>query len=44
MSLTLTNRTYNAVASKFQNLDALFDFSFNEHPSWADAWLPENAR
>jgi peptide/nickel transport system substrate-binding protein len=43
--LTLTNApTYNAVATKFQNLDALFNVSFNEHPSWADAWLPENAR
>ena len=43
--LTLTNApTYNAVATKFKNLDALFNISFNEHPSWADAWLPENAR
>ena len=43
--LTLTNApTYDAVATKFQNLDALFNFSFNTHPSWADAWLPENAR
>jgi peptide/nickel transport system substrate-binding protein len=43
--LTLTNApTYNAVATKFQNLDAVFNISFNEHPSWADAWLPENAR
>jgi peptide/nickel transport system substrate-binding protein len=44
-SLTLTNApTYNAVATKFQKLDALFNVSFNEHSSWADAWLPENAR
>ncbi len=43
--LTLTNApTYNAVATKFQNLDAVFNIAFNEHPSWADAWLPENAR
>ena len=43
--ITLTNApTYNAVATKFQNLDAQFDIAFNEHPNWAEAWLPENAR
>jgi peptide/nickel transport system substrate-binding protein len=43
--ITLTNApTYNAVATKFHNLDAQFDISFNEHPNWAEAWLPEDAR
>jgi peptide/nickel transport system substrate-binding protein len=43
--LTLTNApTFHAVATKFQNLDALFNVAFNEAPSWADVWLPENAR
>jgi peptide/nickel transport system substrate-binding protein len=43
--LTLTNApTFHAVATKFQNLDALFNIAFNEAPSWADVWLPENAR
>jgi peptide/nickel transport system substrate-binding protein len=43
--ITLTNApTYNAVATKFQNLDAQFDIAFNEHPNWAEAWLPEDAR
>ncbi|MFI5011980.1 MAG: ABC transporter substrate-binding protein [Hyphomicrobiales bacterium] len=43
--ITLTNApTYNAVATKFRNLEAVFDIAFNEHPSWADGWLPEDAR
>ena len=43
--LTLTNApTFHAVATKFQNLDALFNIAFNEAPSWADVWLPETAR
>jgi peptide/nickel transport system substrate-binding protein len=43
--ITLTNApTYNAVSAKFHGLDAVFDISFNEHPSWADAWLPEGAQ
>ena len=43
--LTLTNApTFHAVATKFQDLDALFNIAFNEAPSWADVWLPENAR
>ena len=43
--LTLTNApTYNAVSAKFHGLDAVFDISFNEHPNWADAWLPEGSQ
>jgi len=43
--LTLTNApTLHAVATKFQNLDALFNIAFNEAPSWADVWLPEDKR
>ena len=43
--ITLTNApTYNAVSAKFKNLDATFDISFNEHPNWADAWLPEGSQ
>jgi peptide/nickel transport system substrate-binding protein len=39
--ITLTNApTYNAVSTRFNNLDAQFDISFNEHPNWAEAWLP----
>jgi peptide/nickel transport system substrate-binding protein len=41
----LTNApTYNAVSAKFHGLDAVFDISFNEHPNWADAWLPEGSQ
>ncbi len=43
--ITLTNApTYNAVSAKFHGLDAVFNISFNEHPSWADAWLPEGTQ
>ena len=39
--ITLTNApTYNAVSTRFSGLDAQFDISFNEHPNWAEAWLP----
>ena len=39
--ITLTNApTYNAVSTKFANLDAQLDIAFNEHPNWAEAWLP----
>jgi len=40
--ITLTNApTYNAVSAKFHGLNEQFDISFNEHPNWAEAWLPE---
>jgi peptide/nickel transport system substrate-binding protein len=38
--ITLTNApTYNAVSTRFLNLDKQFDIAFNEHPNWAEAWL-----
>ncbi|HEX4172182.1 MAG TPA: ABC transporter substrate-binding protein [Acetobacteraceae bacterium] len=38
--ITLTNApTYNAVSTRFSNLDRQFDISFNEHPNWAEVWL-----
>ena len=43
--ITLTNApTYNAVSAKFHGLDAQFDISFNEHPNWGEAWLPEGTQ
>ena len=40
--ITLTNApTYNAVSLKFMNLAAQFAIAFNEHPNWAEAWLPK---
>ena len=37
---TLTNvPTYNAVSTRFANLDVQFDIAFNEHPNWAEAWV-----
>ena len=39
--LQLTNsQVYEAVTTNLQNLDAQFNFSFNTHPNWAEAWLP----
>ncbi len=36
----LTNApTYNAVSTRFANLDKQFDIAFNEHPNWAEAWV-----
>ncbi|MGO7048489.1 MULTISPECIES: ABC transporter substrate-binding protein [Rhizobium] len=41
--LALTEaRTYEAVSTRFENLDAQFNFSFNTHPNWAEAWLPKD--
>jgi peptide/nickel transport system substrate-binding protein len=38
--ITLTNApTYNAVSTRFVNLDKQFDIAFNEHPNWAEVWL-----
>ena len=38
--ITLTNApTYNAVSTRFANLDKQFDIAFNEHPNWAEAWV-----
>jgi peptide/nickel transport system substrate-binding protein len=43
--ITLTNApTYNAVSSKFHGLATQFEIAFNEHPNWAEAWLPEGSQ
>ena len=40
--ITLTNApTFNAVSTRFANLDKQFDISFNEHPNWAEAWIKD---
>lgn len=39
--IQLTNsQVFEAVSTKFKGLDAQFNFSFNTHPNWAEAWLP----
>ena len=41
--LALTNaRAFEAVSTDFKNLDAQFNFAFNTHPNWAEAWLPKD--
>lgn len=41
--LALTNaRVFEAVTNNLKNLDAQFNFSFNTHPNWAEAWLPKD--
>jgi len=39
--LQLANsQVFEAASNKLHGLDAQFDFSFNTHPNWAEAWLP----
>lgn len=39
----LTNaKAFEAVTTNFKNIDAQFNFSFNTHPNWAEAWLPKD--
>lgn len=39
----LTNaKAFEAVTTTFKNIDAQFNFSFNTHPNWAEAWLPKD--
>ena len=41
--LALTNaEVYEAVTTNLKGLDAQFNFAFNTHPNWAEAWLPED--
>ncbi|SFJ73658.1 peptide/nickel transport system substrate-binding protein [Bosea sp. OK403] len=41
--IALTNaQAFEAVTTNFKNLDAQFNFSFNTHPNWAEAWLPKD--
>ncbi len=40
--MTLTNApTFNAVSTRFANLDKQFDIAFNEHPNWAEVWVKD---
>lgn len=34
------SKVFEAVSTDLKGLDAQFDFSFNTHPNWAEAWLP----
>ncbi|MBM1173419.1 ABC transporter substrate-binding protein [Microvirga arabica] len=39
--LALTSsKVFEAVSTDMKGLDAQFNFSFNTHPNWAEAWLP----
>ncbi|MGF9762381.1 ABC transporter substrate-binding protein [Microvirga sp. 0TCS3.31] len=39
--LALTSsKVFEAVSTDMNGLDAQFNFSFNTHPNWAEAWLP----
>lgn len=41
--ITLTNaQQYEAYSKKFQNMEAQYNFAYNSHPNWAEAWLPED--
>lgn len=41
--ITLTSaEQYEAYSKKFQNMEAQYDFAYNSHPNWAEAWLPED--
>lgn len=34
------SKVFEAVSTDLKGLDAQFNFSFNTHPNWAEAWLP----
>lgn len=41
--ITLTSaEQYEAYSKKFQNMETQFNFAYNSHPNWAEAWLPKN--
>lgn len=43
--LTLTNQQmHEAVSTRLLGLDAQFDFAFNTHPNWAEAWFPRGGK
>ncbi|MGJ7505909.1 ABC transporter substrate-binding protein [Variovorax sp. GT1P44] len=43
--LTLTSsRMYEVASTRLQGLDEQFNFSFNTHPNWAEAWLPKGRK
>ena len=37
----VSQQMHEAVSTKLQGLDAQFNFSFNTHPNWAEAWFPK---
>jgi peptide/nickel transport system substrate-binding protein len=40
--ITLTNaRYFEAVSTKFKNIDAQFNAAFNTHPNWQEVWIPK---
>jgi peptide/nickel transport system substrate-binding protein len=42
-SISLTNaQVFEAYSNRFENMEAQYDFAFNSHPNWAEAWLPKN--
>jgi peptide/nickel transport system substrate-binding protein len=42
-SISLTNaQVFEAYSTRFENMEAQYDFAFNSHPNWAEAWLPKN--
>ncbi|MBM6582424.1 hypothetical protein ILT44_19650 [Microvirga sp. BT689] len=36
------SKVFEAVSTDLKGLDAQFNFSFNTHPNWAEAWLPSD--
>ncbi|MES3000661.1 MAG: ABC transporter substrate-binding protein [Pseudomonadota bacterium] len=43
--LTLVSQQmHEAVSTQFQGLDSQFNFAFNTHPNWAEAWLPKGGK
>ena len=37
----VSQQMHEAVSNKLDGLDAQFNFSFNTHPNWAEAWFPK---
>lgn len=37
----VSQQMHEAVSTKLHGLDAQFNFSFNTHPNWAEAWFPK---
>ncbi len=41
--ITLTNaEQFEVYSNKFRNMKAQYNFAFNAHPNWAEAWIPED--
>jgi peptide/nickel transport system substrate-binding protein len=42
-SVSLTNaQVFEAYSNRFENMEAQYNFAFNSHPNWAEAWLPKS--